>query len=320
MERRKILIDCDVGVDDALALILAFRSPELCVKAVTGVHGNVPLRNVSENIKKVLSLLKPQEPPLVADGAAAPLKGRGAHAYSVHGETGLAEARIETEEGNRWWHESPYPAEDLIVELACRDPDEITLVATGPLTNVARGVEKNLRAMKKLRSVIVMGGAVRIPGNITPHAEFNFYADPLAAQIVFESGLPLTLVPLDVTHQVFFTPSLLEERVIPLDNALSRFMIDAIGYDIERREFRRKGVIYLHDPLAVGVAIDEDLVKRKRLALRVETEAEDRFGAILENPNGSPLDVCLEVEAKAFLDLFLSRLRSQTREASEGSS
>lgn len=308
MEKRKVIIDCDVGVDDALALILAFRSPELCVRAVTGVHGNVPLENVSENINKVLCLLKPQEPPLIAKGAAAPLKGGGIHAYSVHGETGLGEARIEMEEGECWWHNRSDPAEDLFLELAYCYPDEITLVATGPLTNVALGVQKDFEGMRKLKEIIVMGGAVRVSGNVTPRAEFNLYCDAVAAKVVFESGLPLTLVPLDVTHQVFLTPSLLEERVIPLGNALSRFVIDAVGYDSQKRTFRRKGTFYLHDPLAVGVAIDKDLVKRGRLALRVETEGEKNLGSLSEGPDGPSIDVCLEVDNKAFLDLFLSRL------------
>lgn len=309
METKKVLIDCDVGVDDALALILAFRSPELSVEAVTGVHGNVPLPNVFENIKKVLSLLKPAEPPLIAKGAIEPLRGHGVYAYSVHGQSGLGEARIELREGELWWRESPAPAKDLILELASCHPDEITLVATGPLTNVALAVQKDLEGMKKFKRIVVMGGAVRVPGNITPHAEFNIYSDPLAARIVFESGLPLTLVPLDVTHQVFFTPSLLEERLIPLGSVLSRFVIDAVGYDSQRHEFRRKGIIYLHDPLAVGVAIDEGLVKTEELFLRVETEEEERFGALEEIENGSPLRVCLGVDAKGFLELFLSRLR-----------
>jgi len=309
MEKKKVIVDCDVGVDDALALILAFRSPELSVKAVTGVNGNVPLPQVFENIKKVLFLLKPEEAPLIARGAAEPLKGHRIHAFSVHGETGLGEARIEMKERTTWWCDRSVPAEDLILELAHRDPQEITLIATGPLTNVALGVQKDLEGMKKLKRVIVMGGAVRVSGNVTPHAEFNFYVDPLAARIVFESGLPLTLVPLDVTHQVFLTPSLLEERVIPLGNALSSFVIDAIGYDPEKHEFRRKGVIFLHDPLAVGVAIVEALVKTVKLTLRVEAEDEERLGALEEIENGPSLDVCLEVDAKGFLELFLSRLR-----------
>jgi len=309
MEKKKVIVDCDVGVDDALALILAFRSPELSVKAVTGVNGNVPLPQVFENIKKVLFLLKPEEAPLIARGAAEPLKGHRIYAFSVHGETGLGEAQIEMKEGTTWWCDRSVSAEDLILELAHRHPQEITLIATGPLTNVALGVQKDLEGMKKLKRVIVMGGAVRVSGNVTPHAEFNFYVDPLAARIVFESGLPLTLVPLDVTHQVFFTPSLLEERVIPLGNPFSSFVIDAIGYDLERHTFRRKGVIYLHDPLAVGVAIDEALVKTVKLTLRVEAEDEERFGALEEIGNGPSLDVCLEVDAKKFLELFLSRLR-----------
>jgi len=305
---KKVIIDCDVGVDDALALILAFHSPELGVKAVTGVNGNVPLDLVFENIQKVLSLIKPGARPLIARGADRPLKGHPVYAHSVHGESGLGGAKIEVRGGETWWESFHGTADELITKLARQCPDEITLIATGPLTNVALGIRKDPEGMRKLKEVVAMGGAVRTKGNITPYAEFNVYSDPLAAKIVFESGLPVTLVPLDVTHQVFLTPELLETKVNPVGNAFSKFVIDAIGYDTEAHRFRRREVMFLHDPLAVGVVVNPGLVKKQRLRVHVETEEGEHFGQIQEVEKGPEINACLRVDASGFLDMFLGRL------------
>jgi inosine-uridine nucleoside N-ribohydrolase len=306
---KKVIIDCDVGVDDALALILAFHSPELEVKAVTGVNGNVPLETVFTNIQKVLSLIQPRQKPLIAKGADQPLKGQALYAHSVHGKSGLGEAKIDLEKGKEWWKGFPGSASELITKFAREFPGELTLIATGPLTNLALGLQKDIEGIKKLKEIVIMGGAVRTKGNVTPYAEFNIYVDPLAAKIVFGSRLPITLVPLDVTHQVCLTPSLIEERIRPINNPFSKFTIDAIGYDLDTHRFRRgTDLIYLHDPLAVGVAVKADLVKKERLSLDVETQQADRLGQILEAEGTPNTEVCLEVDSKGFLNLFLSRL------------
>ena len=305
---KKVIIDCDVGVDDALALILAFHSPELEVKAVTGVNGNVPLETVFTNIQKVLSLIRPKHKPLIAKGADQPLKGQALYAHSVHGKSGLGEAKIDLRKGKEWWKVFPGAAYELITKTAHEFPHQLTLIAIGPLTNIAIGLQKDIEGMKKLKEIVIMGGAVRTKGNVTPYAEFNIYVDPLAAKIVFGSGLPITLVPLDVTHQVCLTPSLIEERISPIDNPFSEFTIDAIGYDLDTHRFRRgTDLIYLHDPLALGVVINANLVKKERLSLDVETQEEDRFGQTLEAEGTPNIEVCLEVDSKGFLDLFLSR-------------
>lgn len=306
---KKVIIDCDVGVDDALALILAFHSPELEVEAVTGVNGNVPIEMVFTNIQKVLSLIKPKKKPLIAKGADKPLKGQALYAHSVHGKSGLGEAKIELEEGEECWKSFAGSADQLITKVAREFPGELTLIATGPLTNLALGLQKDSEGMKKLKEIVMMAGAVRTKGNVTPYAEFNIYVDSQAAKIVFGSELPMTLVPLDVTHQVCLTPSLIEERITPMNNPFSKFTIDAIGYDRNSRRFRRgTDLIYLHDPLAVGVAIKDDLVKKEKLSLDVETEEVGRFGQILKTEETPNIEVCLKVDSKRFLDLFLSRL------------
>jgi len=181
----------------------------------------------------------------------------------------------------------------------------LTLIATGPLTNLALALQKDPDGMKKLKEVSIMGGAVRTKGNITPHAEFNIFSDPLAAKIVFESGLPITLVPLDVTHQVSLTSRWMEEKVKPLKNPFSQFVIEATGYNSGAKKFRNREVIYLHDPLAVGVVIDSHLVRKERLAIRVETEEGEHYGQTAETEEGPKIEVCLGVDAEKFLELFL---------------
>jgi purine nucleosidase len=307
--RNKIIVDCDVGVDDALALILAFHSPELEVKAVTAVNGNVPLPLAFQNIQKVLSLIQPFEKPIIAKGADRPLRGGPIHAHSVHGKYGLGEARIDVKQGKEWWKYSPSHAADLITSLARQFPDEMTLIAIGPLTNLALGLQKDPEGMKKLKEVVVMGGAVRTAGNITPYAEFNIFTDPLAAQLVFESGLPIRLVPLDATHHVYLTPRLIEETIIPMKTAFSRFLIEATRYDITSHLFQRGSKsIYLHDPLAVGIIVDPDMVQTERLSIQAETREGEHYGQTSVISANQKIEVCLEVDSEGFLELFLSRL------------
>ena len=307
--KKKVIIDCDVGVDDAFALILAFHSCELEVKAVTGVNGNVPLDQVFENIQKVLSLIHPQHGPLIAKGADRPLKGKAVYAHSVHGKDGLGGAKIERRKGEEWWQIYSGRADELITKMAHQYPNELTLIATGPLTNLALALQKDPEGMRKLKEVSIMGGAVRTKGNITPYAEFNIFSDPLAAKLVFESGLPITLVPLDVTHQVFLTPQVIEEKIKPINNSFSRFVIEAIGYDLNTHRFLRGSeLIYLHDPLAAGVVINPGLVKKERLPLDVEIEEGEHYGHISEVKEGPKVEVCLEVNPERFFELFVSSL------------
>ncbi|HYB19360.1 MAG TPA: nucleoside hydrolase [Thermodesulfobacteriota bacterium] len=312
--KKKIIIDCDVGIDDALALILAFHSPELEVLAVTGVSGNVSLEKVMKNIEKVLFLLRPFHLPFVARGAGRPLQGDPVHAESFHGEEGLGGAKIIPRKGEAWWKPFSGSAGALIEKLARQHPGEITLIAIGPLTNLALALQKDLEGMKLLKEIVIMGGAVREKGNVTPYAEFNFFADPLAARMVLEYGMPIALVPLDVTHRVPLTPEVIENRVRTSSDLFSRFIIEATGYDSRRKQFPGgRKAFYLHDPLAVGIVIHPDLVRMESLPLLVETTAGEHYGQVHELPaeqalGGQKVDVCLGVDAEKFLELFLSRL------------
>jgi inosine-uridine nucleoside N-ribohydrolase len=159
-----------------------------------------------------------------------------------------------------------------------------------------------------------MGGAVRTKGNITSYAEFNIFVDPLAAQMVFASGLPITLVPLDVTHQVFLSPRIIEGRVRPRYRPFPRFVIEATGYHSAGFQFRGGSrVFHLHDPLAVGVAIDPNLVNKERLSITVETQPGEFYGRTSEVAgekvsDSQKMEVCLGVNSENILELFLSRL------------
>ena len=308
---KKVIIDCDVGVDDALALILAFHSPELNVEAITGVNGNVPLDLVFENIQKVLCLIQPKNKPLIAKGADRPLAGEPVYAYSFHGKNGLGKATIEQRGREQWCQFFSGKADELILKLARQHPNELTLIAIGPLTNVALALQKDLEGMKKLKEVVIMGGAVRVKGNVTPYAEFNIFVDPLAARMVFKSGLPITLVPLDVTHQVCLTSRVMEERVKPLNNLFSQFVVEATQYNSTTHRFLENSeMFYLHDPLAVGVTINRDLVEMEKLSIDVETEDREYYGQTKEVEGCPNINACLRVNSKTFLELFLSRLSS----------
>jgi purine nucleosidase len=311
---KKVIIDCDVGVDDALALIFAFHSPELEIQAVTGVNGNVPLSMVFRNIQKVLSLLQPSRKPWIAKGADRPLTGEGVHAHEVHGGDGLGGAVIQDSGKMEWWRFFPRPAHQLICELAAGKPGALTLIAVGPLTNVALALDHDPQAIKAIKEIIVMGGAVRTAGNITPYAEFNIFVDPLAASKVFASGLPVRLVPLDVTRQVALTPAIMRKRIEPIKNEFARFVIESTGYDESSGIFfGGRSSFFLHDPLAIGAAVCPDLIGMGKVDLQVVTERGERYGKTEEGRNrklsDGGINVGFKVDAEKFLDLFISRLK-----------
>jgi purine nucleosidase len=204
----------------------------------------------------------------------------------------------------------------LICETAAADPGAVTLIAVGPLTNLALAFDHDPEAMKALREIVIMGGAVRTRGNITPHAEFNIYVDPLAASVVFTSGIPIRLVPLDVTRQVGLTPALMEKRIWEMENEFVRFVNESTGYDRARERFLGgRETFYLHDPLAAGAVILPDLMAMEWADLRIVTEPGERFGKTEEvkdeKTGGGRINVGFKINAEEFLDLFISRLRSR---------
>jgi purine nucleosidase len=305
-----ILLDVDTGVDDALAIILAVRSPEFSLQGISTVNGNVDLARTTANTLTVLDVL--DAPPIpVAAGAAAPLARAGITAGDVHGGDGLGGAARTFLPSRRRAGED---AAGFILETIRRFPGALTLVATGPLTNVALAIRRDQDTMQRLRSLVVMGGAIRSPGNVGPVSEFNFAVDPEAAAIVLGAGLPLTLVPLDVTERVTLTRRLVDasSRNETVPAFVRRITATTIAF---HREHEGTEGIFLHDPLAVGVALDPSLVRREPMAVAVETQGALTAGMAVADlrrrSRATPTaEVCVEVDTDRFLDLFTKRVLS----------
>lgn len=312
---KRVIIDTDPGVDDALALLLALKSEELQVELVTTVAGNVPVELGTRNVFRVFDLL-PGKKPAVAQGSARPLKYPLADSGGVHGSDGLGDLDREKYPFSAAPPVAAISGAEAILKLVRENPGQLTLVTLGPLTNLALAILSDPRAMGGLKEVIAMLGAVAVPGNVTLVAEFNAFCDPHAAQVVLEAGLPLTLVGLDVTHQTVLPAEAIQR---PGKGRVWQFLQDCTARYLKFHQERNLiSGCYLHDPLAVAVAIDPELVKTRELFIQVETEGQVTRGMMVADLRPKPdipagvtmARVCLEVHKEAFLELFLSRLQN----------
>jgi purine nucleosidase len=279
----------DTGIDDALALLLALRSPELEVLAVTTVCGNAPVDDVVRNTAAILERSGAREIPPLHRGAEAPLAVPLVTAPEVHGEDGLGglSPRLRPDRVGP----EPGEAADAILRAAARRPGEITLLATGPLTNLALARALNPEVFGRLRCVVAMGGAHRVRGNTTVAAEFNWYVDPKAAEEVLGSGLPVRVIPLDVTAEALLTPG-------DLDAARERGDRESVDLvtDLTREwiAFHREaeglpGGI-LHDPVAVASLLRGSPVRLRSARGVVESgEGYGRGAAFFDLDEGPPL-------------------------------
>ena len=295
-----ILIDTDPGIDDALALLFAWNSPEIRVEAITTVAGNVSLDAASTNLQRLLALRRPHPSPVVAAGAAGPLARALTTATRYHGEDGLGDLpdwpaveRLPTAPG----------AVDVIVDAARRHGRELTIVALGPLTNLALALKADAVALGRAGRVVAMGGAVDVPGNVTPTAEFNMSVDPEAAHRVLAAGLMLDIVPLDATRQAVLPRAGMRATLArspgPLAARVQAF--SERGFRIAHSDGEQG--MALHDPLAVGLAIDPSLAKWEAVRLAIGPDGETlRAGGA---PN---CRVAKGVESDRFIRLFLDRL------------
>ena len=323
------LIDTDPGIDDALAILLALASPEVSVEAVTSVAGNVPVDFTTANVHRILSVGAPGARLRVARGAAAPLRGPLVTAAEFHGDDGLGGiSGLRGPNGGLLYPAPETPAgtnapgdvdgPDLILEMADRFPGELVVVALGPLTNLAVALERDRRRLSRVARVVVMGGAIAAPGNVTPSAEFNFHVDPEAAAAVFRSGLPLELVPLDATQQATLRRADLAAALVRGRAPIARFIDDFTNHLFTFGDQRGEEGFALHDPLAVGVALDPSLVELEAFHVDVEDEGRVTRGAsvadrrrIPSGEKGAPnCRVAVTVHADRFLELFLSRVCS----------
>ena len=319
---RHLLIDSDPGIDDALAILLALRSPDARVEAVTTVAGNVEVDRATANARRILAVAAPVPPPPLAGGAPAPLKRPLVTAHQVHGQDGLGNlGRFVDPSGQPRYPEPTYAIEmrsgpEVILDTADRWGPELTIVALGPLTNLALALQQDPRRLGRAGRIVVMGGAIAVPGNVTPCAEFNFYVDPEAASTVLEAGLPVELVPLDVTRRVVLAQTVLKERLHRCADRVARFILDFTLHGFAFGAEREGPGIVLHDPLAMAVALDPSLVTLEPLYVEVECEGRltrglslaDRREIPSHRKRASTCRVAVDVDAERVLQMVLERL------------
>jgi inosine-uridine nucleoside N-ribohydrolase len=322
---KKIIFDTDPGSDDAMALMLALNSPELDVRAITVVPGNVTAEMGLENALRMVSLANRCDIP-VAGGAKHPLFQKLITAEFWHGKNGIANMEIPSSKCKVDSRFGP----DLIIELIHAAPHEITLVPVGPLTNIALAVLKDPSIVPLVKEVVLMGGSIG-GGNVNAAAEANIYNDPEAAQIVFQAGWPLTMVGLDVGDKTLLGRKHLDE-LGRTHGPINDFIHGVAKYQVDLSATFGSPGTPMYDPLAVGVAIDPTLVKAPEMHVDVETHGiftrgetvANRHGMIERNvlhgdhyviegvdkvqPNAR---VCEDVDADRFLQLFVSRIKGK---------
>lgn len=300
---RRIIFDTDIGsdVDDALALALALRSPELDLVGVTTVYGDVELR--ARMVRKLLRLAGREGVP-VAMGVRLPLLRDRSVYWAGHEGVGL----LGPEDAEPL--QDARHAVDLIVETVLASKGEITLVPVGPLTNVAAALTREPSIAEHVREIVLMGGVVRASDALhLPWVEHNIRCDPEAAHVVFKSGAPITMVPLDVTTRVTIDRAGLE-RIEAAGTPFARAIADQLS---RYPRFRDRGFTFTHDPLAVAVTIDRGFCRIERMQVDVETRGDLTAGATVAKLAGDQpgnADVCVAVDSPRFQEFLVGRLAS----------
>ncbi len=315
----RLILDTDPGLDDALALFLALASPEVQLEAITTVSGNVHVDLTTRNALTLLELAERTDIP-VARGCDRPLSRQPVFADYVHGLNGLA--GIELPEP-RLQPVSQH-AVDLIIERVMAAPREITLVPVGPLTNIALALRKEPRIAANVREVVIMGGALRVPGNVTPEAEFNIYADPHAAHIVFHAGWPIRLVTLDVTNKTLLRRE--QVQVIASNGSPVTMLIQQMVYNFLDTFGRPRGItaFQMHDPLCLSAAFQPEMITWEPAYVDVELVGSHTLGETvayfahraedidpsLEHLHPPNMLASVGVDVDRFISLYLNRIQS----------
>ncbi|WP_068618403.1 nucleoside hydrolase [Paenibacillus tuaregi] len=307
---KKIILDVDTGIDDSLAIAYAVHSPELQLLGITTCFGNVSVEEATRNTLVVLEHLDSTVPVIPGAGkpfAREPIKKKAVH---IHGEDGIGNTL--TLEPNTQAQRDQ--AVNFMIQQVNKQPGEVTLIMVGPLTNLALALKQEPELVSRVERVVIMGGAVTVRGNVTPHAEANIYADPDAAEAVFRSGIPITLVGLDVTMKTLLP---LEEVVKWREKGtkLADLLADMTEFYIGAYKSIYPSIkgCALHDPLAVAAVTDPSFVKTVPMRLSVELQDTESLGHIegvqLDGSGEEQsVDVCIEVDAERFLEHFLSRV------------
>jgi len=310
MAPKSIIIDCDPGQDDALAILLALGSPEdLDVLAVTAVAGNVPLSLTEVNARKLVALAGRSDIPVYA-GAGGPLVRDLVTAEFVHGKTGLDGADL------------PAPSVPLaeghaalaIIDILRKKPEgTVTLCPVGPLTNIALAMRLAPDVVSRIEAIVLMGGAISV-GNITPAAEFNIYVDPHAADVVFRSGVPLVMHGLDVTHKALVTPSRLA-AIHAIGSEVSEAVHGLLTfYNIFDQAKGEGHGAPLHDPCAIAYVMRPDLFDGRDCHVEIDIASEASMGRTLVDWRErleQPVNACVidQIDADGFFELLTERLR-----------
>lgn len=314
----RLLLDTDPGIDDALALFLALASPDVQLEAVTTVSGNVPVNYTTRNALALLELAGRSGIP-VARGSDRPLLRPLFTADYVHGENGLG--GVQLPEARR--QPVNEHAVDVIVQKILEAPGEMTLAAIGPLTNLALAVRREPRIVQAVREVVIMGGALRVPGNMTPVSEFNIYVDPQAAHIVLHAGWPIRLVSLDVTNITGMRReqfAALAANGHPVTQCI-KSMVDNQLEDFGKA--RNITVFHMHDPLCLAAAIQPDLIHWEPAYVDVEVSSPLTLGETvayfetmadidpaLAHPGPSNVLASMGVDVERFVAMYMERIAS----------
>ncbi|MGL5311845.1 MAG: nucleoside hydrolase [Peptostreptococcaceae bacterium] len=307
MQKRKVIIDCDPGIDDSLAILLALNSPELEVLGITVCSGNVPARLGAKNALKTLQMCSSLHVPVYV-GEEVPLKRELVTAQDTHGEDGVGENFYEDVEGVT----VKEGGVDFIIDTL-KNNEEVSIIALGPLTNIAKALMKDKEAFNNLDEFVSMGGAFRIHGNCSPVAEFNYWVDPHGADYVYKN-LPkkIHMVGLDVTRKVVLTPNIIE-FINRLDEKLAKYITEITRFYIDFH-WEQEGIIgcVINDPLAVAYFIDRDICSGFDSFVEVVEDGKaigqsivDSFNFYKEKPNAF---VLTDADEKKFMYMFLKRL------------
>ncbi len=309
MAGRPIIIDCDPGQDDAINLLLAMSSPdELEILGITTVAGNVPLALTERNTRQMCDIAGRTDMKVFA-GCEGPMQRELLTAEHVHGKTGIDGVDIaspETPLGEQH-------AVDFIIEALSDAAEPLTLVPTGPLTNIATAFERTPAILDNVAEIVLMGGAMREGGNHSPSAEFNILVDPHAADIVFRCGRPITVLGLDVTHQVLATPGR-RDRIREISSNAGRATAGMLDF-FNRHDTVKYGSLGapLHDPCTVAFLLAPSLFEGKQCNLTVETSSELTMGHtavdfwhVTDRPHN--VTWIWSVDADGFYDLLIERL------------
>lgn len=307
MEKTKIILDCDPGHDDAVAIILAGKNPKIDLLGITIVSGNQTLDKTVRNALNVTQHLGIDVP--VYGGCSEPMVRKKVVAGDIHGESGLDGPVFPPLERKA----EPEHAVNFIIKTLMESEGDITVVTTGPMTNLAMAMRMEPNIVPKIKQIVLMGGAIA-NGNVSPAAEFNIMADAEAAYVCFTSGRPMTMVGLDVTRKVLCYPEIVE-RMGRIGNRASKLFVDLMGHfcKTQKEVFGWEGGP-LHDPVTIAYLIDPSVLKVKPMNVRIDIRSTESYGRTNCDPFDylhlpHTADVAMDIDVERFWDIIEENIR-----------